>query len=261
MHLHIMSYVLRDLIRNRWFFVYAAFFFLLTTGLFQLQGAEAKVSVGLLSACLFLLPLLSSLFGIIYFYNAREFVELILTQPLQRKSVFFGMLMGLGFGMFAGFLLGIAIPHLLYGAVNSSSISSLVILVTVGGVLSLIFLAIALYIAVRFDDRGKGLAATLGFWLFAALIYDGLMLAGAMLFSGYPLELPLLGASALNPIDLARVLLLFETDWAALMGYTGAVFQKTLGTGVGIGVAMLLLLSWIAMPTLLGARNFQRKDF
>jgi hypothetical protein len=39
--------------------------------------------------------------------------------------------------------------------------------------------------------------------------------------------------SALNPIDLGRILFLMKFDIAALMGYTGAVFQRFFGSGLG----------------------------
>lgn len=35
--------------------------------------------------------------------------------------------------------------------------------------------------------------------------------------------------SALNPIDLGRILVLLKMDVAALLGYTGAVFRQFLG--------------------------------
>jgi Cu-processing system permease protein len=64
----------------------------------------------------------------------------------------------------------------------------------------------------------------------------------------------------LNPVDLARVVMLMHFDSSALMGYTGAVFQRFF-SGTGAFVAGFALLGWIALPTLAGARAFRRKDF
>jgi Cu-processing system permease protein len=253
-------YAIRDLTRNRWGLLYTAFFAVVTIGLFQLQAQSAKVAVSLMSVCLFLIPLVSSLFGTIYFYNSREFIELVLTQPVARKTVFLGMFGGLSFALVAGFVLGVGIPTAIFGDWSSNQFVSMALLLTVGSLLTVIFLALAFLLAIIFDDRGKGLAAALAVWLFTALVYDGLVLLFAMVFSDYPLETPLLVASMANPIDLARVTLLIQTDWAALMGYTGAVFNRVFGTSLGIAIATVTLGLWMVVPLLIGIRKFRIKD-
>jgi len=64
-----------------------------------------------------------------------------------------------------------------------------------------------------------------------------------------------------NPVDLARVLLLLRFDLAALMGYTGAVFQRLLGGWTGSILAGAALALWVAIPVAIGQRVFRRKDF
>jgi Cu-processing system permease protein len=49
-------------------------------------------------------------------------------------------------------------------------------------------------------------------------------------------------------------------DAAALLGYTGAVFERFFG-GSGAWLAAGMLLFWIAAPVAAGARWFRRKDF
>ena len=257
---HVAWYTVRDLARNRWGLLYTAFFVVVTVGLFYLQAQSAKVAVSLMSVCLFLIPLVSSLFGTIYFYNSREFIELVLTQPVGRRTVFLGMFSGLAFGLVAGFVLGVGLPVAIMGNWSSGQFLSLGLLIFVGSFLTVIFLALSFLMAIIFDDRGKGLAAALGVWLFTALIYDGLVLLAAMSFSDYPLEAPLLIASLANPIDLARVTLLVKTDWAALMGYTGAVFNRFFGTGMGVSVAIVSLVGWTLCPLFFAMRKFRLKD-
>jgi Cu-processing system permease protein len=65
----------------------------------------------------------------------------------------------------------------------------------------------------------------------------------------------------LNPVDLGRVLLLLQLDTAALMGYTGAVFERFFGSSVGILLAVGALLGWTLLPFALGLRRFGMKDF
>lgn len=71
----------------------------------------------------------------------------------------------------------------------------------------------------------------------------------------------MLGAMLLNPVDLARVVLLLRFDVAALLGYTGAVFQQFFDGARGIAIALGALLLWVIGPLALAARAFARKDF
>jgi len=67
--------------------------------------------------------------------------------------------------------------------------------------------------------------------------------------------------SALNPIDLGRILFLMKFDIAALMGYTGAVFQRFFGSSLGVIISVICLLVWIIVPFYLSSRFFKKKDF
>jgi hypothetical protein len=72
---------------------------------------------------------------------------------------------------------------------------------------------------------------------------------------------PLIGLTLLNPVDLARVMLLLQFDTAALMGYTGAVFERFFGTLFGIAIAGGALLLWTLAPLALALARFRTKDF
>ena len=65
---------------------------------------------------------------------------------------------------------------------------------------------------------------------------------------------------ALNPIDLARVLMLLQLDVAVLMGYSGALFKKFLGSATGSIFSLLCMAFWVVIPLLLSLRIFKRKD-
>ena len=71
----------------------------------------------------------------------------------------------------------------------------------------------------------------------------------------------LLALVFLNPIDLGRITILLQLDIAALMGYTGAVFQKTFGTDRGLAMTVVAMLAYATVPLLFGLRTFRRKDF
>jgi len=50
-------------------------------------------------------------------------------------------------------------------------------------------------------------------------------------------------------------------DIAALMGYTGAVFQRFFGSSSGMIISVTCLLFWIIFPFFLSSRFFKKKDF
>ncbi|MCY1539568.1 hypothetical protein D9M68_751620 [compost metagenome] len=66
--------------------------------------------------------------------------------------------------------------------------------------------------------------------------------------------------SALNPVDLCRILILMRLDVSAMMGYTGAIFQQYFGSCAGLGLSFLLLSLWAIIPFSLSLRKFKRKD-
>ena len=250
----------RDLVRSRWLIAYAAFFAVATGTLLRFSDTEQKALLSLVNVVLFVVPLASIVFGSMYLYGAREFVELLLAQPVPRPSLFAGLFLGLTVPLAGAVAVGIGTPLVLAGAsVPALRIAS--VLITLAVALSVAFTGLAAVIAFRIEDRVRGLATALGAWLVLAVVYDALALMLATQFVDYPVERPLLVAMIANPIDLARLLLLFQFDVAALLGYTGAVFQRFFGGALGLAVAAGAIALWTVAPALAGGRLFHRKDF
>jgi Cu-processing system permease protein len=212
------------------------------------------------SIVLFVVPLIAIVFGTVYLYNAREFVELILAQPVDRRQTYCGLYLGLTLPLIVAFVVGLSVPFVLNG-LDASAWGRLAALIVAGVVLTCVFTAIATSIAVKCEDRLRGLGAAIGVWLLVTIVYDGFVLLVLAVLSDYPLERVTLGLMMANPIDIARVGLLLRFDGAAMMGYTGAVFLKFFIGSSGMVVATLALAAWIIAPIAFGVRVFQRKDF
>jgi len=249
---------LRDVLRTRWLPGYALLFLLLTDLLFRFGGSGDRVLVSLLNVVLLLVPLVSIVVGTMHLYQSREFVELLLAQPVGRRALYGALWIGLTVPMALAFVAGVGLPFLWHGVGDSGG--TLVTLLIAGAALTAVFTALAYLLAVTFQDRAAGLGAAILAWLFLAVLWDGMILVGTAAFSDYPLETPVLTAVLLNPIDLARVLLLLKIDIAALMGYTGAVFERFFGSGRGLLVSAGALAAWVVVPAWLGMRRFVRKD-
>ncbi len=257
----ILGYQLRDIARNRWVVAYTALLFVLTEALFRLGGDGGRVVLSLLNVVLILVPLVALTFGTLYLYGAREFIELLLAQPVSRRAMFAGLWGGLALPLAASLLLGLGLPFLFHLRGSAIPLHSLLMLLGTGVLLTAAFTALAFLISLRIEDRARGFGMALLVWLAAAVLYDGLVLLVVIIFSKYPLETPLLILTLLNPLDLGRVLLLLDLDVAALLGYTGAVFQRFLGTGLGLAVATAALALWTGIPLWLGTRRFEKRDF
>ncbi len=251
----IIKYVIIDILRNKIMLAYTALFFLISLTIFNLENNPAKGLLSLLNIILIIVPLVSLLFSAIYVYNSSEFLELLVSQPLKRKTIWLSLFTGLATSMAFAFFIGAGIPILLYEATATGFM-----MLATGLLLSVIFVAIATLAAVMARDKAKGIGVAILLWLYFSIIFDGLILFILFQFADYPLEKTMIIFSVLNPIDLSRILILLKMDVSALMGYTGAIFKDFFGTQVGLITSFVALFVWIIVPTWLSLRKFNRKD-
>ena len=209
---------------------------------------------------LIIIPIVSLIFGSIYLYNSREFVEMMLRQPIDRKSLFLGIYFGTTIPLSLAWAVGIVIPFFLF-ANDYQQFDGLVFLILNGAALTFVFTAIAFLITIRQDDKAKGLGFSMMIWLILAVIYDGFVLLVVYYFEDYPLEKMMIALSLINPIDLARNMFLIKFNISALMGYTGAVFQNFFGSMLGIFISIFFLLIWIIIPYFLALSHSIKKIF
>jgi Cu-processing system permease protein len=127
--------------------------------------------------------------------------------------------------------------------------------------LTLVFVSLAFLASMLTRDKARAIGMALFLWLYFSLIYDGFVLWMVYSFSDYPLEKITLALIALNPVDLARIMMLLQLDIAALMGYTGAFYQDFFGSSLGIIFSSGTLLFWMALPLLAALRVFNKKDW
>jgi Cu-processing system permease protein len=256
----ILVYEFHNTIRSKWVILYTFFFFLVGYGLFSFSGDVDKAYISMMNIIIIVIPLVSIIFGSIYFYNSREFIEMMLSQPIDRKSLFLGIYLGTAIPLSAGFGIGFFVPFVLFGKVTEQ-IEGFILLLMIGVLLTFIFIALSFLISVKQDDKSKGLGFAILLWLILAVIYDGFVLLIIYYFQDYPLENALIILSAFNPIDLGRILFLMEFDISALMGYTGAVFNRFFGNSFGVIISFACLIFWVIIPFLFSQRFFKKKDF
>ncbi|TWI78402.1 Cu-processing system permease protein [Lacibacter cauensis] len=251
----IVKYVMLDLLKNRIVMGYTLLLLVLSFGMFSIDENSTKGVLSLMNIALIFVPLISIIFSTIYVYNSAEFIELLVAQPLKRKTLWLSIYSGLALSLAVAFLIGVGVPVLIY----ESSATGLILVVS-GLFQTLIFTGIALLASVKTRDKAKGIGVSILTWFVFTLIYDAIVMLLLFQFSDYPLEKPMIALTMLNPVDLSRILILLKLDISAMMGYTGAVFNEFFGGQLGMLVSAIVLLLWTTVPVWLSVKQFQKKD-
>lgn len=251
----ITKFVMLDILKNRMVTVYTLLLALLSWSMFALEDNNSKGLLSLLNVILLTVPLVSIIFSTIYVYNSQEFIELLVSQPIHRKKIWRSLFIGLSASMSFAYIIGCGIPILIYAPQNVAWIMLLM-----GCSVSIVFVSIAMLCSIFTRDKAKGIGIAMVLWLFFALLFDGLVLFLLFQFSDYPIEKIMVGITAFNPIDMARILILLHLDVSAMMGYTGAIFKDFFGTNLGLSVVALVLFIWVILPFRISLLKFEKKD-
>ena len=251
----ITKFIVLDILRNRIVLLYTVLLGVLGWSAFALEDNTAKGMLTLLNIILLTVPLVAVIFSTIYIYNSSEFIELLLSQPLRRSTLWTSLFSGLGISLALAFLAGPGVPVLLY----SPNVAG-VMMVTMGILVTLVFVAIAFLASILTRDKAKGIGISIMLWLFFSLLFDGLLLFLVFQFGDYPIEKPMVFVAALNPVDLARIMIILHLEMSAMLGYTGAIFREFFGTTGGVVTALLILLAWVALPYYVSLKKFRQKD-
>jgi Cu-processing system permease protein len=250
-----IKYIVADILQSRIMIAYTIILLVISFSVFAIEDNPAKGILSLLNIILFIVPLVSIIFSTIYIYNSSEFIELLVSQPLQRNAIWLSMFAGLSLSLSLAFLLGSGIVILVY----AWSATGFIMLAS-GILLSNVFVAVSLLASVRIRDKARGIGAAIMLWLYFAMLFDTLVLFLLLQFSDYPIENSVVALTALNPIDLSRVLILLRIDVSAMMGYTGAIFRDFFGSTSGMLIALAMMLTWIGLPAYISTARFRSKD-
>src|SRR6185369_12988138 len=102
----IIKYVIIDILRNKIMLAYTLFLLLISLSVFNLEDNAAKGLLSLLNIILIIVPLVSIMFAAIYVYNSAEFLELMVSQPLKRKTIWLSVFTGLAISLALAFFVG-----------------------------------------------------------------------------------------------------------------------------------------------------------
>ena len=251
----LIKYVFLDIMRNKVLLAYTLFLLAVSFGLFSFSDNPLKAISSLLNIVLIVLPLFSVIFATSYYYNAYEFTELVLGQPVKRIHLFLSQFAGVALAMICAFAIGCGIPVLMYVPDATG-----IMLIISGVTLTLVFVSLAFLAGVLAKDKARGIGIALLLWFYFVFLYDAIVLMLLFAFSNYPMENFMMTMAFLNPVDLIRIIMLMHLDMAAIMGYTGAVFNTFLGSSTGTLLCFSALSIWILIPLIISTLRFRKKD-
>ena len=121
----IVKYILSDILRNKIILAYTIVLLVTSLSIFGLEDNVNKGLLSLLNVILIVLPLFSIIFSTIYMYNSAEFIELILSQPIKRKTIWLGFMLGLSSALTVAFLVSVGLPIFIFVKDRKSHTSEL----------------------------------------------------------------------------------------------------------------------------------------
>jgi Cu-processing system permease protein len=260
----------RQALESRWLFGFTALLAALVLGLSFFGMAQsrevgfqgfARVTLSLMNLVLFIVPLTGLMLGVTSVTGGSGALPLLLAQPVSRREVLAGKLVGLGGALTVAQLVGFGGGGVVVAlSAGADQVRGFAVLTGLSIALGWLMVSTSLMIAVLRPDRLKAMSTALFLWLLLVVAYDLVVLGATTLLGGLPLQRVLVPALLLNPVDIARVLTTLAVGSGALFGPTSAVLMKLSGTNVGIGIGVLVLVVETIVPAAIAMWVFERRD-
>ncbi len=257
--------------RNKWvasfagIFAFIAFFIsyfgMVTSGYSGFQDF-ARTSTSLINLVGFILPLFALVLGTFSFISNKEYLELMVSQPISRYQVILGKYFGLLLTMLSATLIGFAIPGIVISltiGVEGALSYALVILFSI--LLTIIFTGCAILISQIAKRQQIALGITIGVWMFFEVIYGLIILGTTLYFTPVFLKHALIIELLFNPIDIYRVLSLLAVGGAEFFGPAGASLIKLTGSEwIAVLSGVLGMVAWSVIPIIASIKIFSRQN-
>lgn len=260
-------------VRSRWTQIFAAVFAGLSLAVaasgYILSGGHgvqdfARTAVSLVHLVLLLVPLTALLIGVLALAPERGAAELLFSQPVPRRTILLGKLLGLLQALVAAQALGFGAAGLVIFSQSGQEGLAGFVLVFLGSVLlTAVFLSLAALLAASAVGRrrARALALALVVWFVAVVLFDVAALGLASLLPSGPASRVLIVTVLVNPVDAVRTGTLLGVEGTAAFGAGSLAFLRFTRGPWGAAVLLGLSLSlWIAAPALAAIERLRRTD-
>ncbi len=259
--------------RSRWTQIFAAVFAVLALGVsasgYILSGGHgfqdfARTSASLVQLVALVVPLASLLMGVMALAPERGAAELLFSQPIARRQILVGKLLGLLAALAAAEAVGFGLAGLVvFQNTGEDGAAGYALLVLGSFLLTAVFLALAALIAAGAvgRKRARALAVALVVWFVAVLLVDLVALGVASLLPSTAASRLLILSVLLNPASAMRTGALLAIEGTAAFGSGSlALLRFTHGTAGAAVLVTLSLVAWTVLPTLAAIRRLSRAD-
>jgi Cu-processing system permease protein len=258
-------------LRNRWVLSFLILFTVLTLGISYFGMITSgyvgfqdfrRTSASIINLSAYLIPLFALLIGVFSFISFREYLELLVTQPVTRTQILLGKYLGMFSAILVATLTGFGIPGLIsairIGAVGAGRYMAVVLLSIL---LTASFLSIAILIVILMKRRLAAVGLAIGVWFFFVMFYDLIIMAMTLFFKKSVLHYLLIFGLLGNPVDIVRVMSLLSIGGTPLFGPAGASLIKMFENPVILSTVFSLALGlWIIVPFILALIIFKRQS-
>jgi len=259
--------------RSRWTQVFAAVFAVLALGVsgsgYILSGGRgfqdfARTSASLVQLVVLVVPLAALLMGVLSLAPERGTAELLYAQPISRREILVGKLLGLFAALAAAEFVGFGLAGLVvFSSTGEEGGGGYALLVGSSLLLTGAFLAIAALIAVGAVGRKRvrALAVALVVWFAAVILLDLVALGVASLLPSTAASRLLIVSVIANPAGAVRTGALLGIEGTAAFGSASLALLRF--TGGPWRTALLLglsLVAWVVLPAAAAARRLSRVD-
>jgi len=259
-------------LRSRWTQTFAIVFAALSLAVagsgYILSGGRgvqdfSRTGASLVQLVLLLVPLTALVIGVLSVAPDRGMTELLFSQPVARKTILWGKLLGLFAALAGAEALGFGAAGLvIFSQAGDQGLSGFLLLLGAAFALTLVFLALAAVLAVGSGGRrSRGLALALVVWFITVVLFDlGALGLASLLPSGAASRVLILTV-LVNPVDAVRTGALLGIEGTAAFGSASlAFFRFTRGPTNAALLISFSLLAWIVVPSLVAGRRLRNAD-
>jgi Cu-processing system permease protein len=260
-------------VRSRWTQIFAIVFAGLALAVassgYVLSGGHgvqdfARTAASLVQLVLLLVPLTSLLIGVLSLAPDRGAAELLFAQPIARRTILLGKILGLFQALVAAQALGFGVAGLvIFSQSGNEGLGSFFLVFASAAVLTAVFLGLAALLGATAIGRRRtrALALALVVWFVAVVLFDVAALGLASLLPSGPASRVLIVAVLVNPVDAVRTASLLGIEGAAAFGAASLAFLRfTRGPWGAAALLGLSLLAWMTVPAVVAIARLRRTD-
>ena len=259
-------------VRSRWTQIFAAVFAALALAVassgYVLSGGGgvqdfARTAASLMQLVLLLVPVTSLVIGVLALSPDRGAVELLFSQPVSRRAILFGRLLGLFAALAAAQAFGLGAAGMaIFWRSGPFGAAAYGLLFAASLALTAVFLGLAAAISAgAVGRRARSLALALIVWFAAVVLFDVAALGAATLLPSGSASRLLIAATLANPVDAVRTGALLAIEGSAAFGPASlALLRATHGVAGAQFLVALSVLLWIGVPAAVAALRLAKAD-